>query len=354
MSVLIAGMYIHAPQGRVEGLCTVPYKEVLAMVKVVQEEQRSTAALSSTFKTYAKYGYQPVLIPVSMLNVLLVYISVRPRSNPNAYHSQNPPSLATPIRDPNPFFVDFNGKAYSSSVVSRLVVNFFKKHLGLHVTTTGIRSLCEIMTDKALTEGHITGIINFLPNPSPTLVSNNNSYCNYHLATQSKAVHNINGHTSATTADYYLRQSRLQDAQHGVEVYAAINRNSVPLVPNPKQHLLDWGSLHPCKAATRSDRVRWTAFEKSYVVRWCRRAVEENPRIEYKVVTMLLQHIKSKPDLVAQFHPHHTVDANRLAYPWKQFKKEQKAKTNPIKSTTTEKEPMIDPSILATGVVSAY
>jgi len=38
----------------------------------------------------------------------------------------------------------------------------------------------------------------------------------------------------------------------------------------------------------------------------------------------------------------------------KQFKKEQKAKTNPIKSTTTEKEPMIDPSILASGVVSAY
>ena len=42
----------------------------------------------------------------------------------------------------------------------------------------------------------------------------------------------------------------------------------------------------------------------------------------------------------------------------KQFKKEQRTKAapklEPNKSVTTEKEPMIDPSILATGVVSTY
>ena len=43
----------------------------------------------------------------------------------------------------------------------------------------------------------------------------------------------------------------------------------------------------------------------------------------------------------------------------KQFKKEQRTtkaapKLEPNKSVTTEKEPMIDPSILATGVVSTY
>ena len=142
MSAVITAMYIHAPQGRVEGLCTVSYKDFVDMLTLVETEQRPAAALSNTFKTYAKYGYQPVVIPVSVVDALLVYVSLRPR----------------PRTDETPFFLDSNGNSYSSSAVSKLVTGFFKKHLGLHVTTTMIRSLCEIMTSKALDEGLITGI----------------------------------------------------------------------------------------------------------------------------------------------------------------------------------------------------
>ena len=140
---------------------------------------------------------------------------------------------------------------------------------------------------------------------------------------EQQAIHNVNGHTSATTKDYYLRRSRMEDAQHGVQAYHAMARSPTPLLADGTQHLLQWGTLHPCKDM-KASRVAWTPFEKRYVVDWCRQAVEENPSIDHKVVKMCLKHIKTNLDLVAKFHAHHTLDPSRLSYPWKEYKKLQK------------------------------
>lgn len=307
MAVVMTGLYMTAIQGRVEGICTVSFKDMVAILTMVEREKRSGAALSSTFKTNSRYGYQPVTISVNpdMVNTLKTYLAVRPRSR----------------GEDAPFFVDFNGNAYTSSAVSKLVTGFYKKTLGLHITTTMIRSLYEIITDKALDEGLITGTN---PNPNPNHVNPNHvnpkrcTLCI--LATEQKAIHNSNGHTSGVTRDYYFRRSRLEDARHGVNALAAMMRNPIPLLPDGHRHLLEWGSEHPHKHLLRG-RVPWTPFERRFVVDWCRQAVEEKPAIETKVVKMCLKHIKSKPALVAKFHANHTLDSSRLAYPWKEYKK---------------------------------
>ena len=291
MSIIFAGLYALSAQGRVEALSTVPLIAARALLeqdraaKNQQGLRHPVVALSNTFKTRSKYGFQPVTFPVELNDILLdLYLPMRERKNSKS----------------DAFFVDFNGASYSPTSVGHLVTVFFRRTKDLHITSTRIRSLVEIMAKKA----HDAGVIN---------------------ATQHEAVHHINGHSSGTTQDYYLRDSRLQDAQHGVEVFGAIGREyaKLPLVVNASALVLGWGSEHPYRHWT-GQRVPWTAFELETTGTICSEILSASPDQAYKVVRLCLERIKASPELVAKFHPHHTLDGSRLAYAWKQWKKERK------------------------------
>jgi hypothetical protein len=116
---------------------------------------------------------------------------------------------------------------------------------------------------------------------------------------------------------------------HGAEVSEAINQHNVQLLNNDDRHAAStskyaWGTAHPCYNMTGSERVKWSSFEKDFVMKWCNDAVTVNPELEYKIVRLCLEHIKSDPVLIAEFHMHHTLDGSRLGYPWKEWKKKER------------------------------
>ena len=283
VSILISGMYVLAPQGRIEALTTLTLSDTQQ-----QLARDGGCALSNTFKTYDKYGFQPISLPTELHPALTAYVVLRRgmRSKSDA------------------LFVDFFGLAYDSTKLGHLVTQYFKTTMGLHLTTTMIRSLWEIMADKAFKAAAIS-------------------------QEQRSAIMNINGHTSQTTKDYYLRAAREQDARHGAEVSEAITHHNVQLLTAADLHVTAtskyaWGTDHPCSNATGTERVKWSDFEKNFVVSWCNEVVTRNPELEYKVVRMCLEHIKSDNELVSKFHMHHTLDGSRLGYPWKEWKKRER------------------------------
>lgn len=69
---------------------------------------------------------------------------------------------------------------------------------------------------------------------------------------QRKAVHNVNGHTSATTASSYVKRKREHDAVHAAEAFRSVipRRDTIPVSGAPQHvtHLSD-------RAHSLSDRV---------------------------------------------------------------------------------------------------
>jgi hypothetical protein len=282
ISLLVSGMYVLAPQGRIEAFTT------LTLLTTQQQLMLpGGCALSNTFKTYEKYGYQPISLPSEMHSALNVYVALRRRIG-----------TASEL-----LFIDHTGKPYSSTKLGSLVTQYFRSTMDLHLTTTMIRSLWEIMSDKALKAEVI----------SPA---------------QRAAVMNINGHSSQTTKDYYLRTAREEDARRGSEVRNAILQHDVQLLDaqarsTASANMHAWGTAHPCFSAPSPKRVKWTDFEKEFVVSYCNDVVARSPELGYKAVGMCLDFIKSDPALVAQFHAHHTLESRRLSQPWKEWKQRQ-------------------------------
>ena len=81
------------------------------------------------------------------------------------------------------------------------VTAFFKRTTKLHITTTRIRSMVETETDRGFNKGLIT-------------------------FEQKTAVANINGHTSQTCKDYYIRSERSRDAVNAEEAFHNIINSS--------------------------------------------------------------------------------------------------------------------------------
>jgi len=282
VSFIVSGMYVLAPQGRIEAFTT------LTLLSTQQQLLLpGGCALSNTFKTYEKYGYQPITLPPELHPALTVYIELR--------------RCIGTVSDT--LFVDYGGRPYSSTKLGGLVTQYFRFSMNLHLTTTLIRSLWEIMSDKALKAAVI----------SPA---------------QRAAVMNINGHSSQTTKDYYLRTAREEDARRGTEVRNAILQHDVQLLDAQSRstasaNMHAWGTSHPCFAALSPKRVKWTDFEKRFVVSFCNDVVTRSPELASQAVRMCLDFIKADSTLVAQFHAHHTLESRRLSQPWKEWKKRQ-------------------------------
>lgn len=176
--------------------------------------------------------------------------------------------------------------------------------MGLHVTTTTIRTLVETTASQMMDNGEIT-------------------------QTQRTAIMNINGHTSQTTEDYYLLRDRMTDAKNGTQMFNAILNDSTGHTPlatenmdtssatpprlmsspqlsggqlplsswNPSLSAVkSWGKFHPVLPTSETGgtlrRVLWSPEELDYIARWVKES-EGDPRDNK--VSRCLQKIRSDP-----------------------------------------------------------
>lgn len=134
--LLFSALYVHLPQGRLSGIQSLKLSQLPSMMQ-------KGYTMSTTFKTSAKFKLQPISLDNTVALLLNIYTSVfRPlRSNGCC---DNPT---------DPLFIRPNGSQEID--IGRHVTRFFKRTLGIHITTTRIRSLMETTVNKLHQEGII-------------------------------------------------------------------------------------------------------------------------------------------------------------------------------------------------------
>lgn len=333
MRVLFAALYVFSVNGRQSAVIDMKYGQA-------QELIEQGFATSTKFKTHSKYGYQPVTLGEVSYKLVQHYIAVvRPQVRPVAYSQSG-----------EPLFLTYHGAPEMG--VGKLVTKFFVAACGLNVSTTGIRSLVETEMHRRYKNGEIND-------------------------TQRTAVQNINGHSSDITRDYYLLEDRVADVYAAKSAFEATMGENIqrlademctedattpqspactqwPLVDSPPFSPLstwsqstpqpftpsplkwppsqyaaaprsaatapDWGTLHPDYKSGKTT-ARWTVEEKSVLGSWCTAFLETHTD-NNNFLAQCLKHIQSRPELVAIFHPIHTLDSARLRTGWRTYLKD--------------------------------
>jgi hypothetical protein len=325
MNMVVSSIYAFCPNGRISALATLTEDQF--------DELDSPAFIMSTsFKTYEKFGMQPVIFdhPV-VLKLLQAYkVKFRPRN------CGGPKS---------PLFITRNGKLYN---ISRGVTRFFKAELGIHINTTTIRSLVETTMHKALMQGVIT-------------------------PEERAAVMNINGHSSQVTKEYYIRNEREADVANGCSAFKkcadlesshsqslftpdagaerwtgssssasrfidttesnnigieydfiecdTMNNSALSFEEEfgltvedfSSLQALDYGAKHPNQNKDAL-RVAWSNEEIKIIGHWCDNALRTNPQWSSTIVARCLTFISSNDEARQYFHPHHVEDSSRLRH----------------------------------------
>lgn len=166
-------MYAFVAQGRKSGIADVKchqYDDLMDIGHVLSED----------FKTRTSHKYQAVLNSSQIQPWLHLLHLWRSRAVWNK-REKEPQALA-----PDFFFLDWEGEPIGDKI-GTYVTSFFRPH-GLHITTTGLRSLVETTADQREKLGMITHA-------------------------ERLAVSSINTHSSKITQDYYVRSNISQDVQ---------------------------------------------------------------------------------------------------------------------------------------------
>jgi hypothetical protein len=153
-------------------------------------------AMSSKFKTHSKYLLQPVSLSEISKNLLVIYLKVL---RPVAATKMKIKSMEEPL------WITFNGG--NEIDVGKLVSNYFKRKLNISITTTNIRSLVETETETLYRNGMIS-------------------------KSERSAISFINGHTSQTTNDYYVRENMNQHVDQARNVFSYISNKETNLLLN--------------------------------------------------------------------------------------------------------------------------
>ena len=302
-SAMYAAIYSFAPNGRVSGI---------EDLKEFQYEQLVDEGHvhSSKFKTNTRYGYQPVILStVSYFFVKIYWIHFRPVAMKNSELAHQQPMQRS-------LWLTFDGKPER---IGPRVTQYFKRTLGMHITTTAIRSLVETTTEKLAKAGAIS-------------------------EAQRDAVSNINGHTSQVTKDFYLMMDRNADVCRAREALDTVMPMTTPLrdlIHSPSapakdsmlrlespptwtghtQDILrvaDWGTEHPdyekrtVKGNNAVKRAVWTDEEIEYIAEYCTQKLRTNPDAKSIIVKCCFQHIQRDPDALPIFHRNHVLDSSRL------------------------------------------
>lgn len=284
MGLLCASAYSSSVQGRVHAIDGLTCRSLPAML-------RDDAVLSSAFKTSMSFGLQPVTISDLFRHLLRIFMAhFRPQQ-----FGQGPDDY---------LFISQKNKPVS---VGTLVIRFFKRTLGLHITTTRIRSMVETESEQLREDGQIS-------------------------AADRTSILNINGHSGATADKHYVKKSRMGDVGHAQAVFQKLipaqldtsfptdayvssmqDENAYDAAVVPDMPLA--GSAHPHFGSTRQ-RVPWSKAELDFVGAWC----TANSHFS-NVVAKCLHAIRKDPDALPLFHAIHIQDSARLRHGWDTYRK---------------------------------
>jgi hypothetical protein len=284
MQLLYAAMYVSSPQGRQSGLMDLKYEQHKALLD-------KGFANTTRFKTQDKYIYQPVTLSAVTKELLGVYLQ----------HLRPIAARGLPPRNLDPLWLKYSGVAEDG--LGRKVVRFFTAQLGLHITTTAIRSLVETAMYEKYKEGEIT------------------------LA-QKESVHTINGHSSQVTQDYYIKEDMARGVAQARDAFEVITEQVLPegqeAVPFPGWadrevfSAAEWGADHPDRDLPVHKKARWTADEIAYIGAYCDRQTQANPD-HRTVVACCLQQLRLDPAAQRVFHERHVLDSARLRHGYRKY-----------------------------------
>ena len=284
MQLLCSSAYSSSAQGRVHAIDGLTIRSLPSML-------REQAVLSAAFKTNTSFGLQPVTISDLFRHLLHIYmVHFRPQQ-----FGQDPDDY---------LFISQKNKPVS---VGTLVIRFFKRTLGLHITTTRIRSMVETESEQLREDGQIS-------------------------AADRTSILNINGHSGATADKHYVKKSRMGDVDHAQAVfqklipahvdttfpsdaYASSMQDEImcDVAVVPAMPLA--GSAHPHFASTKQ-RVPWSKAELDFVGTWC----TANSHFS-NVVAKCLHAIRKDPNVLPLFHAIHIQDSARLRHGWDTYRK---------------------------------
>ena len=283
MELLCSSAYSSSAQGRVHAIDGLTCRSLPAML-------RDDAVLSAAFKTSMSFGMQPVTISDLFRYLLRIFMEhFRPLQ-----FGQGPDDY---------LFITQKNKPVS---VGTLVIRFFKRTLGLHITTTRIRSMVETESEQLREDGQIS-------------------------AADRTSILNINGHSGATADKHYVKKSRMGDVGHAQTVFqklipahvdisfpssayasSVLDDNLRDAAVEPAMPLA--GSAHPHFASTKQ-RVPWSKAELDFVGDWC----TQNSHFT-NVVAKCLHFIRKDPEVLPLFHPIHIQDSARLRHGWDTYR----------------------------------
>jgi hypothetical protein len=178
----MAAMYVYSVQGRLSGVSHLTLGDAQTMLT-------DGFTTNTNFKTQKTYGLQPISID-KMFGAELLEIYLRKFRS----ISEGSPESTSPE---SPLWVDISGSKYSADALGRFMTTFFNKSLNLHITSTTIRSLMETHADKMMKRGEIT-------------------------EEERTAVMTINGHSSSTTRNYYIRQDRAANVRNSRAIFGRV------------------------------------------------------------------------------------------------------------------------------------
>lgn len=260
-------------------------------------------SMSNCFKTGLQFGLQPCIFPAEALELLQLYLSfMRPKMMENS---------------DDLLFITFNGTPLR---VGRFVTAFFKRALGLNISTTRIRCIVETESSDLLLKGEID-------------------------QEARDSVLAVNGHSSITSQKFYQKRSRNRDVRLVQKVHSKLIASPDSAVDSDSEETIDCvrevfltperspvssassvlepvsnvnvGVLHPCYDVT-GRKVTWSATEVNIVGTWCTQHLRQHPE-SINVVSNCLRYILSNSNVRQYFHPHHVVDSTRLRWGWEKY-----------------------------------
>jgi hypothetical protein len=146
--------------------------------------------LSDNFKTSGTYGLQPIMLSSFSYRLVFIYIDhvrglISPRNNNNNNNWESNDFL----------WLNYNGDRQLG--IGNLITKYFRKKIKVNVTTTCFRSLYETESDTLYDNGVIS-------------------------ASERASIRQINGHSSATVKQYYLKKNISQDVDNARSVLKSL------------------------------------------------------------------------------------------------------------------------------------
>jgi hypothetical protein len=281
MALLYASLYALAPQGRVSGVQWLNETEG-------NELLLQGYTLAKIFKTAYAYGYQPVSLSEVGNGLFKLYLThLRP--------------IIIKLRGENideygnsPLFLTWEGDRELN--VGRLITKYFTQKLGLHITTTTIRSLIGTQSYILKKEGLISDAIH-------------------------TAVNNVSGHSAETMEKFYLLHDRTKDMHLSREMFSVMTSQFGIVTTNDAEApkwcsrslatAIDWGTKHPDYGKTNSKRAQWSTAELNFIRDFVQQFKVKNP------MSKLLKYITSgagSREAQPIFHKKHTLTSAHLRH----------------------------------------